>query len=227
MAPRELESEEEFGALKKAGGKLFVDFYAPWCQACKQLMPEFESLAEKHPDVTFVKVNVDELEEVAGSEGASGLPYFTLYNSGQLVARIDGKQALAGQLGAKVAELAGASEKKAVPVVADMECDKCEFKDPGSGNTLVVRIAEGGGALSYTVNGEARPNFKVLVSAPQGDMLKFADIDKGCGLPKGPGHAALLGQLLGLAKRAGATVKVFDPSAGKMLDGEFPKEVME
>lgn len=39
------------------------DFWAPWCGPCKRFGPIFESVAEKHPDVKFVKVNTDlELE---------------------------------------------------------------------------------------------------------------------------------------------------------------------
>jgi large subunit ribosomal protein L40e len=80
----------------EAGGKLVVvDFTATWCGPCQRIAPFFAQLAEKYPDCVFVKVDVDENEDVAQECGVSAMPTFKAFK--------DGKQ---------VDELVGASNEK-------------------------------------------------------------------------------------------------------------------
>ena len=85
MAPIDIKSEEEFAELSRAG-VVVVDFYAPWCGACKKFMPDYESIAGEYASgAKFLKVDVDELEEVAGELGVSQLPYLVILKSGSKV----------------------------------------------------------------------------------------------------------------------------------------------
>jgi putative thioredoxin len=63
-----------------------VDFWAEWCQPCKQLMPVLEKLAEEF-DGRFIlmKINVDELPEIAGAFGVQSVPF--------VIAMVDGEPA--------------------------------------------------------------------------------------------------------------------------------------
>ena len=88
---REL-SAEELTSLKNEGKKLLVDFWAPWCGPCKMLIPRLESLSEKHPDVEFVKVNVDENRDIALDLGIRGVPTVITFNGNELVDRHVGVQ---------------------------------------------------------------------------------------------------------------------------------------
>ena len=67
-----------------------VEFWATWCGPCKAIGPYFEELAAKFPDVTFVKVDVDELDDVAASCGISAMPTFQLYSNGVMVKEMCG-----------------------------------------------------------------------------------------------------------------------------------------
>merc|ERR1711977_148922 len=68
--------------LTDAGDKLVViDFTATWCGPCQRIGPKFVAFAEKYPDVVFIKVDVDENEEVAAECGISAMPTFHYYKN--------------------------------------------------------------------------------------------------------------------------------------------------
>ncbi|XP_071847688.1 thioredoxin-like [Apostichopus japonicus] len=78
-------------ALKEAGDKLvIVDFYAEWCGPCKRIAPDIKKLAEEHTDVVFLKVDVDEAEDVAAAKGIEAMPTFHFYKSGDKVVEFTG-----------------------------------------------------------------------------------------------------------------------------------------
>jgi len=63
--------------LKEAGGNLVViDFHASWCGPCKLVAPKVEELAKVHPDIMFLKVDVDECEDIASQYEISVMPTF-------------------------------------------------------------------------------------------------------------------------------------------------------
>ncbi|XP_063697950.1 nose resistant to fluoxetine protein 6-like [Culicoides brevitarsis] len=77
-----------------AGDKLvIVDFNASWCGPCKVIAPHFERLAHEYSDTAlFLKVDVDECEEVALSQGVSALPTFVFFKNQQVIDRVQGSQ---------------------------------------------------------------------------------------------------------------------------------------
>nr|CAD7463041.1 unnamed protein product [Timema tahoe] len=63
--------------LTAAGAKLVVlDFYADWCGPCKMIAPILEELNNVEPNVVFIKINVDESEEIAEKFNITGMPTF-------------------------------------------------------------------------------------------------------------------------------------------------------
>jgi len=65
-----IKSKEEFGGLMETSKTqlVVIDFTASWCGPCQMIAPFFAEMAEKYPDVTFVKVDVDEADELAAGE---------------------------------------------------------------------------------------------------------------------------------------------------------------
>ena len=58
-------AEELEGFIKNNKGLVVVDFYADWCGPCKMLGRVLPEIADRHPNVTFLKANVDESPELA------------------------------------------------------------------------------------------------------------------------------------------------------------------
>lgn len=70
---------------------VLVDFFAPWCGPCKMLTPEIDALAEAYEGKALVvKVNVDDLPELAGKYNVMSVPTLLVLKNGQEVNRIVG-----------------------------------------------------------------------------------------------------------------------------------------
>jgi len=78
-------TSQEYEALAVSSDLLVIDFYATWCGPCKMLAPVFEEVAAKYPDATFVKVNVDEEEELARKFRISVIPTLVFVKNGEAV----------------------------------------------------------------------------------------------------------------------------------------------
>ncbi|AZY49317.1 thioredoxin [Bordetella avium] len=72
-------SKDSFQEAIKPDGTLIIDFWAPWCGPCRGFAPVFEQAAEKHPDVTFAKVNTDVEQELAGALGIRSIPTLMVF----------------------------------------------------------------------------------------------------------------------------------------------------
>mmetsp|Transcript_15821 Transcript_15821/g.23519 ORF Transcript_15821/g.23519 Transcript_15821/m.23519 type:complete len:108 (-) Transcript_15821:88-411(-) len=80
-----IESADEFNALIAEGGKVVVDCFAEWCGPCKRIAPFVAELEEKNSDVTFIKIDVDELDELAQKLSISAMPTFIFFSGGKEV----------------------------------------------------------------------------------------------------------------------------------------------
>ena len=52
-----------------------VDFFANYCPPCKNLLKVLPQLAESHPNVIFIKVDVEKNEEVSDIYSVSSIPH--------------------------------------------------------------------------------------------------------------------------------------------------------
>ncbi|MBN2864798.1 MAG: thioredoxin [Thiotrichales bacterium] len=53
---------------------VIFDFWAEWCGPCKQFGPVFEEISEKHPNIVFAKVNVEEEQDLANMFQVRSIP---------------------------------------------------------------------------------------------------------------------------------------------------------
>lgn len=91
-----INNKAEFDAIKN-NGVVLVDFYADWCGPCKMLGPVLEELAgEYEGKANIVKVNVDEVSELASEYGVMSIPNMFFIKNGEVVKQVVGYQPKAG-----------------------------------------------------------------------------------------------------------------------------------
>jgi thioredoxin 1 len=92
VEPRRITSVEEFErVVLKADKPVLVDFYADWCGPCRILAPTLDKLAKEYQGRAVVaKVNVDNLQQLAGKYGIQGIPAVLAFDKGKEVQRLVG-----------------------------------------------------------------------------------------------------------------------------------------
>ena len=86
----EITDESEFNSTLSSNSVVAVQMFASWCGPCKAAAPKFDEVSEQHPEATFVKVDVDELAEVAETWGVNCMPTFIVFKDGQVAQKIEG-----------------------------------------------------------------------------------------------------------------------------------------
>ncbi len=76
----------EFNALIQQDELVFIDFYAPWCGPCRQMMPMIDSLTTEYKGrVNIVKINADASKRLMRDIEVASVPYLVLYQNGKIL----------------------------------------------------------------------------------------------------------------------------------------------
>lgn len=77
--------------VKNSDVPVVIDFWSPGCRPCQMMGPLFEELSKEYEGkLKFVKLNVEENEELAREFQITGIPATLLTNKGQEVDRFVG-----------------------------------------------------------------------------------------------------------------------------------------
>jgi thioredoxin 1 len=89
--PIHVTSQSHLDDLVDEHDVVLVDFYADWCGPCKMLEPTVEEVAAES-DAIVLKVDIDELQEVARDAGVRSVPTLQFYAHGEEAKRLIGVQ---------------------------------------------------------------------------------------------------------------------------------------
>lgn len=76
-----IKDETHFNEVIGQNKTVVVDFWAPWCGPCKALG---NILSDYDGNTLIVKVNCDDLPDLAAKYGVRSIPYVVKFVSGQL-----------------------------------------------------------------------------------------------------------------------------------------------
>ncbi|KAA0034376.1 hypothetical protein IC582_023105 [Cucumis melo] len=79
-----------FEATKETNKLMVIDFAAAWCGPCRHMEPIIKEFAARFKDVEFVKIDVDELMDIAYEYGVEAMPTFILIKNGKVIDKVVG-----------------------------------------------------------------------------------------------------------------------------------------
>ncbi|MBS3075626.1 thioredoxin [Candidatus Pacearchaeota archaeon] len=90
----EISAEEFYEVINNSDKLIAVNFFAEWHMPCLMFFPVIEDLAEKMKDVRFVKMNIDDNQEVVEKHNVSTIPCLIIFRNGKEIAKIIGAQSI-------------------------------------------------------------------------------------------------------------------------------------
>lgn len=99
--------------LGQRAGLVVACYCAAWCNTCAQYQKDFNALAEKWPEHTFVWIDIEESPELLGDEDIETFPTVSIQNAnanvffGTLLPYIDHLDRLIGHTDGSTPEIKG------------------------------------------------------------------------------------------------------------------------
>jgi len=90
-------TDKEFQSVVGSKPVVLANFTATWCGPCQAIAPMVEQMAKAQPNVTFIKIDIDENQETPARFSVTAVPTFILFKNGQNVGEVKGANAQAIQ----------------------------------------------------------------------------------------------------------------------------------
>ncbi|ETW85649.1 thioredoxin-like protein [Heterobasidion irregulare TC 32-1] len=88
----DIQSKAQLDALleQRKDSLVVIDFHATWCGPCHAIAPRFNELSREFTSAAFVRVDVDQVPEVAQQYSVSAMPTFLFIRNKGVVATLKG-----------------------------------------------------------------------------------------------------------------------------------------
>ncbi len=80
-----LNNKNEFEQIISSNELVVIDFFATWCGPCKMLSPVIENVESLIHDVKFIKVDIDQFNDLASQYKIQSVPTLVFLKNGQEV----------------------------------------------------------------------------------------------------------------------------------------------
>ena len=67
-----------------------VDFWATWCGPCRQVAPVLHAIAESHPELSVVTIDIDANPQIAQQYQVLSVPTLKVFKGGEVVNTVVG-----------------------------------------------------------------------------------------------------------------------------------------
>ena len=84
MATMEI-TKDNFKQTVQTQGIVLIDWWASWCGPCRAFAPVYERVSERHPDITFGKIDTEAQRELASAFQISSIPTLMILRDGVLL----------------------------------------------------------------------------------------------------------------------------------------------
>ncbi|KAL3511183.1 hypothetical protein ACH5RR_030584 [Cinchona calisaya] len=82
--------KDHYEESKGTNKLMVIDFSASWCGPCRYMEPIIKEFATNFTEVEFIKIDVDELADVAQEFGIDAMPTFVFMKNGKEVDKLVG-----------------------------------------------------------------------------------------------------------------------------------------
>ncbi|TAQ83081.1 hypothetical protein B7494_g8596 [Chlorociboria aeruginascens] len=90
MGVHNLANKTDFDSALKDNKVVVLDAFATWCGPCKVIAPQVVKFSDEFPSAHFVKIDVDEVPDVAQELGIRAMPTFIIFKGEEKVDEIVG-----------------------------------------------------------------------------------------------------------------------------------------
>ena len=80
----EVKTRKEFKMAIAKYDNCIIDFYGDWCGPCNKLSENLHKIIDEVKNVVIIKVNVNDLDDIASRYSVTVIPHIIFYNKGKL-----------------------------------------------------------------------------------------------------------------------------------------------